>query len=266
MMNDLYPMMLCRIKPWPEPVSRSIRLANEKIYEQMQGKSEFLVTGNLKDWERWNRLAEIKVRTLTIGATYDEMDPRDMVRMAALMPNATSHICPKGTLPPGTKMKPEDKVRARGDWETLHSGQNQHRVGILDNGMDVKQLSISNADAEFLASRNFTRQEICGLFGLLPSQIGDTARVAGETFAAQQLTFLTDCLRPWLNKIEQELTRKLLPRSQNPGRKCSIAHDVSDRLKMDTKSQIEAFGTARQWGLMTANESASGTRAESRWC
>ncbi|WP_433972766.1 phage portal protein [Tunturiibacter lichenicola] len=162
------------------------------------------------------------------------------------------------TMPPGTKMKPEDKVKARGDWETLHSGPNQHRVGILDAGLDVKQLSISNADAEFLASRNFTRQEICGLFGLLPSQIGDTARVAGETFAAQQLTFLTDCLRPWLNKIEQELTRKLLPRSQNPGRKYTIAHDVSDRLKMDTKSQIEAFGTARQWGLMTANEARTG--------
>jgi HK97 family phage portal protein len=152
------------------------------------------------------------------------------------------------------KLKPEDKYKARVDWEALHTGPNQHRVAVLDGGMDVKQLSISNADAEFLASRNFTRQEICGLFGLLPSQIGDTARVAGETFAAQQLTFLTDCLRPWLNKIEQELTRKLLPRSQNPGRKYSIAHDVSDRLKMDVKSQIEAFGTARQWGLMTSNE------------
>ena len=30
--------------------------ANEKIYNQMQGKSEFEVTGNLKDWERWDRL------------------------------------------------------------------------------------------------------------------------------------------------------------------------------------------------------------------
>jgi HK97 family phage portal protein len=152
------------------------------------------------------------------------------------------------------KVRAEDKVKARQDWETMHSGPNQHRVAILDQNTQVKQLSISNADAEFLASRNFTRQEICGLFGLLPSQIGDTARVAGETFAAQQLTFLTDCLRPWLNKIEQELTRKLLPRSQNAGRKYSISHDVSDRLKMDTKSQIEAFGTAKQWGLITSNE------------
>ena len=71
--------------------------ANDKIYNQMQGKSEFEVTGNLKDWERWDRLHEIKVKALTIGSTYDEMDPDDMRKMAKLMPNATCAICPNGS-------------------------------------------------------------------------------------------------------------------------------------------------------------------------
>ena len=97
MMEYLYPLMLCRIQPWPEPVTRSFRLMNETIYGQMQGKSEFLVTGNLKNWERWDRLREIKTRALTIGAKYDEMDPADMVKMAKLMPNAISFICPNGS-------------------------------------------------------------------------------------------------------------------------------------------------------------------------
>jgi proline iminopeptidase len=63
----------------------------------MQRKSEFLVTGNLKNWERWDRLHEIKVRTLTIGARYDEMGPEDIKKMARLMPNATSAICLNGS-------------------------------------------------------------------------------------------------------------------------------------------------------------------------
>jgi proline iminopeptidase len=96
-MGELYPQMLCRIQPWPEPVTRAIRLANQTIYNQMQGKSEFLVTGNLKDWERWDRLHEIRTPTLTIGAAHDEMDPADMVRIATLMPNARSAICPDGS-------------------------------------------------------------------------------------------------------------------------------------------------------------------------
>jgi proline iminopeptidase len=95
--ENLYPQMICRLKPWPEPVTRAFRLGNQKIYNQMQGKSEFEVTGNLKDWERWDRLHEIKVKALTIGATHDEMDPADMQKMATLMPNAVSCICPNGS-------------------------------------------------------------------------------------------------------------------------------------------------------------------------
>jgi len=97
MMEDLYPKMLCRIQPWPEPLVRAFRHLNEKIYNQMQGKSEFLVTGNLRDWERWDRLHEIRVKTLTIGAEHDEMDPDDMKKMAALMPQGTNAYCPNGS-------------------------------------------------------------------------------------------------------------------------------------------------------------------------
>jgi proline iminopeptidase len=97
MMEDLYPKMLCRLQPWPDSLNRSFRHANDKIYNQMQGKSEFLVTGNLKGWERWDRLREIKVKTLTIGSRHDEMDPEDMRRMAELIPNGRNAFCPNGS-------------------------------------------------------------------------------------------------------------------------------------------------------------------------
>jgi proline iminopeptidase len=97
MMEAVYPRMLCRTRPWPEPLTRALRHVNEKIYVQMQGHSEFLVTGNLKGWDRWDRLREIKVKALTIGSKFDEMDPNDMQRMAALMPNAQYGYCPNGS-------------------------------------------------------------------------------------------------------------------------------------------------------------------------
>jgi len=97
MLEDAYPQMICRLKPWPEPVMRAFVHANQAIYNQMQGKSEFLVTGNLKDWERWDRLHEIIVPTLTIGAEHDEMDPEDMRRMARLLPRGQNLYCPNGS-------------------------------------------------------------------------------------------------------------------------------------------------------------------------
>jgi proline iminopeptidase len=97
MMEELYPMAICRSKPWPEPVTRAFRDANLAIYNRMQGKSEFVVTGTFKDWERWDDLHKIEVKTLTLGAENDTMDPEDIRKMATLMPNATAAICPEGS-------------------------------------------------------------------------------------------------------------------------------------------------------------------------
>lgn len=97
MMEELYPRMLCRVLPWPEPLSRSMRLANLKIYHQMQGHSEFVVTGNMKGWDSWDRLHKITTKALVLGAQNDEMDPEDCKKMAELMPNGEVAICPKGS-------------------------------------------------------------------------------------------------------------------------------------------------------------------------
>jgi len=97
MMDDLYPLAICRCKPWPESVTRAFRDASMEVYNTMQGKSEFVVTGYFKDWERWDDLHKITVNTLTLGADYDTMDPADIRKMAELMPNATAAICPNGS-------------------------------------------------------------------------------------------------------------------------------------------------------------------------
>ena len=97
MMEVLYPKMLCRIQPWPEPLTRSFRLSNQKIYIQMQGHSEFVVTGNMKGWDSWDRLHKIEVKALVLGAQNDEMAPEDCKKMADLMPKGEVAICPEGS-------------------------------------------------------------------------------------------------------------------------------------------------------------------------
>jgi len=67
--EELYPQMLCCTEPWPEPVTRAFGHLNQKIYGQRWGKSEFAMTGKFRNWERWDRLHEIKTRTLTIGSS-----------------------------------------------------------------------------------------------------------------------------------------------------------------------------------------------------
>jgi proline iminopeptidase len=95
--EQLYSKHLCRLNPWPEPILRTIRNLNRKIYNYMQGPNEFIITGTIKNWDRWADLPRIGTRTLVMGAKYDEMPPEDLRKMADLMPNARAWISEKGS-------------------------------------------------------------------------------------------------------------------------------------------------------------------------
>ena len=84
---------------WPEAVMRCLNHANNQIYVHMQGYSEFGVTGDatLKEWDVKERLKEIKVPTLVIGAQYDTMDPTHMEWMSKEVQNGRYLHCPNGS-------------------------------------------------------------------------------------------------------------------------------------------------------------------------
>ena len=82
---------------WPEPVNRSFDRMNQSLYVTMQGPSEFGVSGKLVNWDIKNRLKEISVPTLVIGAANDTMDPEHMKWMASEVQNGTYLHCPNGS-------------------------------------------------------------------------------------------------------------------------------------------------------------------------
>lgn len=85
------------VDQWPDPVIRGFAHINQDIYVKMQGPSELGLSGTLEHWDRTDRLYEIKVPTLVIGARHDTMDPAYMKMMAGLLPNGRYHECPNGS-------------------------------------------------------------------------------------------------------------------------------------------------------------------------
>ena len=96
-----YPEHVLRMPPanWPDPVLRAFAKMNYPLYLKMQGPSEFGVVGNavLKNWDRTADLAKIKVPTLSIGGTFDTMDPKAMEMIANKVQNGTFLLCPTGS-------------------------------------------------------------------------------------------------------------------------------------------------------------------------
>jgi L-proline amide hydrolase len=69
-----YDRHVCRVKPLPDYVQRAFDQIGF-VYNYMNGPSEFHVIGPIKDWDRSDRLSEIRVPTLIISGRYDESTP-----------------------------------------------------------------------------------------------------------------------------------------------------------------------------------------------
>ena len=94
---NFYHEHLCRLTEWPEPVSRAFKHGNNEIYTIMQGPSEFGISGRLANWDIKNRLKEIKVPTLMVGAKFDTMDPKAMEEQSKLVQHGRYLYCPNGS-------------------------------------------------------------------------------------------------------------------------------------------------------------------------
>ncbi|AFZ69363.1 proline iminopeptidase-family hydrolase [Deinococcus peraridilitoris] len=97
LLMTLYNRHICRVVPWPEPVQRMFSHLATPVYNTMQGPNEFVVSGNFKDWNRWEDLHRITVPTLLSVGRHDSMNPADIQEMGRRMQNATVSICENGS-------------------------------------------------------------------------------------------------------------------------------------------------------------------------
>jgi proline-specific peptidase len=72
---EVYRVHLCRCDPWPPEVVRTFEEFAMDVYVPMWGPSEFCYDGNLADWDRVDRLHELRVPTLITVGRHDELTP-----------------------------------------------------------------------------------------------------------------------------------------------------------------------------------------------
>jgi proline iminopeptidase len=93
----LYSQHLCRSDPWPDAVLRTFAHLAKPVYNAMQGPNEFVITGNFKDWDRWDDLGRIAVPTLLVVGRHDTMRPSEIEEMGRRMPNSRVSVCENGS-------------------------------------------------------------------------------------------------------------------------------------------------------------------------
>jgi HK97 family phage portal protein len=159
-------------------------------------------------------------------------------------------VTPAGAIQMEGSMTPEQFGRLRDQFNSIYSGaHNARKVMILDNRATWQTLSVSPEDAEILASRRYSVEELSRLFGVPGPIIGDLSHGTFTNSETAGRWFAMFTLMPWARKIEAEFQRSVFT---NATRHLEI--DLSGLQRGSYAERWQANVAAVQAGILTANE------------
>ncbi len=153
---------------------------------------------------------------------------------------------------PGT-LKQEARKNLENSWNSAYRGVgNSHKVAVLQEGMEWKQIGMSSEDAQFLESRKYQRSEIASIFGVPPHMIADLEKATFSNIEHQSIQFVVYSLLPWIKRIEQSIYRDLLsPRERG---EYYAEHSVEGLLRGDSKARAEFYNSLFNAGSISIND------------
>lgn len=152
---------------------------------------------------------------------------------------------------PGHFKDEADVRRFREGWQRASTGENTHSTRVLEHGMEFKQVTLTNEQAQFLETRKYHDNDIARIFRVPPHKVGILDRATFSNIEMQSIEFVVDTMLPWLVRWEQAVKRDLMTR-QDRGR--FVEHNVSGLLRGDIESRYRAYAVGRNWGWLSAND------------
>ena len=141
-----------------------------------------------------------------------------------------------------------------GELTSKYAGLGQaHRLMLLEDGMSMEKVGLTQEDSQFLESRVFQIQEVARWFNLPPHKLKDLAKSSFSNIESEQISFVTESILPWLVRFEQHFNMQLLTdREIREG--FYFKHIVEGLLRGDAKSRAEFYNKMWNTGSMTQNE------------
>lgn len=111
------------------------------------------------------------------------------------------------------KLSPDKREMLKEDFNRKYSGDNAFKVAVMDLGMKYTQLGISQQEAQYLETREFTVEEVSRATGI-PLHMLQSGKQSYQSNEQQKLDFVVDTLTPHLVQAEQEWKYKLFSRKE----------------------------------------------------
>lgn len=138
-------------------------------------------------------------------------------------------------------------------WEATYGrGKDKRRVAVLEEAMELKQLSLTPEDGQFLQTQQDLRAQIAAALRVPPHLMGlsEKATSWGTGIEQMNIGLVTITLRPSVTTWEQRLNMDLISAPQ----KYAVKFNVWAMLRGDSASMGQLFWLLRQMGAMSAND------------
>ncbi len=158
-----------------------------------------------------------------------------------------------GVLQTDSVMTDEAIVRLSDSWTQQFGGYgNAGKTAILENGLKYQQLSMSNEDAQWLESRQFSVEEVCRIFRVPPVLVADLRHANFSNSVEMNRWFVTHTLRRWLTMWEEGCERSLL--GPIARKRHFIEHNVEGLLRGDSSGRAAFYQSGISAGWLLKSE------------
>jgi HK97 family phage portal protein len=156
--------------------------------------------------------------------------------------------------PEGFQYQQGQREELRQEIRETHGGVDQAmKMALLAPGFDVKPLSYSAQEAELIAQRQLSREEVAAVYDLPGPLIGDLTHGTYSNVEELHKQLYKTTLPPHLGMIAGSIQAQLIdPEPEWQG--LFVEFDISEQLKGDPRDHAEAIRLQVEAGLLTRNE------------
>ena len=135
-------------------------------------------------------------------------------------------------------------------WAKVNTEAN--RPLVLEGGTKLQMVSITPESAQYVSTKLQLIDEIAACFRVPCHKVGDWTRGTYSNNEQANLEYFTNCIRPLLEKIEAELSRKLFLESEQDTHYIDI--NYKGMLRTDVSAQMDNYNKMFNIGVYSINE------------
>lgn len=123
---------------------------------------------------------------------------------------------------------------------------------VLEGGVEIKNVSMTQKDMEFLELREFTRNEILAVYGVPPAMVSiiETGNIGAGTGDTQRQNFYDETITPFQRRVAAKITRQII----REGFKIEDWAFEFNKRTIDEKQQADIFKIYLDTGVLTPEE------------